>query len=292
MLRIADQRKLFLEHLYPEKATALDKFITLNPDHDNEWTPARVHEYYDPMGLMLRKDMAFQMVMLDTFKPTDEEAANAPVCVHVRYDPVPIIAEIARLYSVKPSTQVWLGGNEGEKRGETQKFVVWEGARAWRIRLRDAGISLGDVNHAQGVYNTPDEHLEYIRLAEENSWPAVHLVGAPYHMFRIALGAVQHMKRTGYWTKMYFHCGKIDDWQEQVKGAQGVYIGDGERFNQLAEEYVRVPEYMLKPVRDLSTYTDMIGYLRHGRKSIRDGQLHSDLTKFMLDDYPVQSQMV
>ncbi len=276
MLDEATRKALYGDHRNPKDLDSLDEFAEKHPNHDGEWTPDQVAQYYTIGGVTELMFKVCNMILLDGLVGT-EESMHAPVCCHVRYDSKPIIQKVAELYHRKPYTEVWLGGNEGEKRGGTEKYAVWEGAISWTEKLMAAGVRRDRIKYADGVYNTPDEHLEFIRLAQENKWPVVHLVGAPYHMVRIALGAIQHMKRVGFWTKMHFHAPRVLDWQEEVLGAQGIKFGDGERYNQLDEEYVRIPEYMLKTQRDLASFNDAIAYMRYGRNSIVDGQLTQPL---------------
>lgn len=241
----------------------------------NGWSGDKLRQWYEPDGMLFQMFQAMNMVLLDCPPNDDDEAVLAPICLHVRYDSEPIVQKAAELYHScgKPSPQIWLGGNEGESRGQTEKFVVWEGITAWTKMLVEAGVAQENICMAGPVYNTPDEHKEFIGLAKENGWSAIHLVGAPYHMVRIALGAVAHMQRANHWVKMYFHAPKVSSWTDPVKGAQGIVYGDGERWNQLPEEFVRIPEYQIKEVPDLCTFDELIGYIRHGRDSIIDGQL-------------------
>lgn len=244
-----------------------------------EWDQETLTDWYNPMGIMSKLFNVCNMVLLDS-PPVNDDTYYAPICLHVRYDSKPIIdtaVALALSQNISSRSQVWLGGNEGEKRGETDKYVVFEGAQSLKRKLAQGGIRADRINLAGAVYNTPDEHLEFIRLAKEHNWPAVHLVGAPYHMVRIALGAIQHMQREKFWTKMYFHAPKVYSWNEQVKGAQGLVLGDGQRFNQLAEEFVRIPEYQIKQVPDLCTFEEAIAYFLFGRDSIIDGKLTEPL---------------
>ncbi len=286
MIYVETLEELFQKHRSPA-LTFLDK----NRTGDGEWTEGLVDDWFSTKNsIMAKLFMVCNMVLLDAGPKTHTH----PIFCHVRYDSSIITDEVSRLYKLNSlrtsnnflAPEVWLGSNEGESRGQTEKYVVWEGYTKWREQLIVKGIAPHHIKTVGPVYNTPDEHLEIIRVAKENNFEGVNLVGSPYHMVRIALGAVQHMKRVGYWTKMYFNAPKVPagEWLTVVKGAQGDIIGDGERYNQLFEEHARIPEYMLKEVRDLSTFEDLISYIRIGRESIKDGQLTVPLTPIM--SYP------
>ncbi len=291
MIPVDELDKLYEEHYKPAASNLFalgTGDIETDKEFYGEWDRDGLRRWYNPVGMMSKLFDVCNMVLLDTPPADDDDAYYAPICLHVRYDSKPIIDTAAAL-ATSPrfcsTSQVWLGGNEGEKRGQTQKYEVFEGAISLRRKLVSAGIRPDRINLAGAVYNTPDEHLEFIRLARENKWPAIHLVGAPYHMVRIALGAIQHMQRENFWTKMYFHAPKVSSWSEQVKGAQGKIIADGQRYNQLVEEFVRIPEYQIKAIPDLSTFEEAIAYFLFGRESIIEGQLMKPLELDTIEEY-------
>lgn len=209
---------------------------------------------------------ALNVLMADT-----EPAGPVPLFVHVRADYQLVVQTAGELYDRGKVSEVYLGGSEGEKRGDTVPGVIFQGYTFWENALMAKGIPQDKIHPTGPVFNTPDEHMEMIKLGQVLRWKELLIIGNPYHMLRIALGNLRFMKQEDFWMKCFFVTPKVSSWQVEVDGPQGTK--DGVRYNQLWVELPRVIEYMAKSPRDLLTLSELINYIVFGRDSIEDNKL-------------------
>lgn len=210
---------------------------------------------------------------------TEEESMyrnsfSMSIFLHVRWDKEGVIKKAGEI--MRRSERfgpVYLDGTEGQHRSDPypdgKEQAIWQGLKIWSEELVRKGVSKEKILPTGPAYNTPDEHTEMITLAQENSWKDVVILGNSYQMLRIALGTIQKMKKTGYWLRCYFVVPETGSWFIPMKGPQG--SDDGPRFNQLWEEFKRIPEYIQK--EDLCTLHELAWYIARGRDAVENGKL-------------------
>ncbi len=198
--------------------------------------------------------------------------AKKPIFLHVRYDYANVIEAAANLYR-QGNSPIYLDGTEGQHRNDPfpdgKPKAIWDGFSFWRDELISWGVPEEDIIATGPAYNTPDEHEEMFRLAKENNWEEVIILGNSYQMPRITLGTIQRMRNHDFWLECYFCMPAAGDWNVDMLGPQGQ--DDGPLYNQLWEEFKRIPEYQLKG--DLCSLHEAINYFIYGRDSIVDHKL-------------------
>lgn len=195
-----------------------------------------------------------------------------PIFLHVRYDYQQVIDGAATFYH-GGNGPIFLDGTEGQHRSDPfpggKPKAIWDGFSFWRDKLVEKGVREIDIIPTGAAYNTPDEHEEMIWHAKEHNWQEAIIIGNSYQMPRITLGTIQRMRKHDFWLQCFFAVTDAGDWNQDMLGPQGQ--NDGPLFNQLWEEFKRIPEYQLKG--DLCLLHEAMNYFIYGRDSVVDHKL-------------------
>lgn len=150
--------------------------------------------------------------------------------------------------------------NEGERFGSDVPFEANPGKTEYIRRLLTLGIPEEKIIiPTLKAYHTRQENTAFLTSAKERRCTTGAILTQPHQALRTMLGAVQAMEEVGYQMYLYTLTPGNTQWQEIVKGNQGVE--EKPRWQHIEDEYNRIFTYQatgeLASLDDLLTYLDM-----------------------------------
>ncbi|QQR78226.1 MAG: hypothetical protein IPJ68_04040 [Candidatus Moraniibacteriota bacterium] len=117
--------------------------------------------------------------------------------------------------------KVVINGSDGRHKEMNDPGAVWLGANAWASSLRMRGVSSRIILHTPPAYDTREESLAFITLAQKKGWKSAVIVSQPHQVLRAMLNAVAAMQELGYTMRIYAVAPSSVAWEKLVYGSQG-----------------------------------------------------------------------
>jgi len=164
------------------------------------------------------------------------------------------------LFKTERIKVIVINGSKGERYGKNIPGESWEGAISWQKKLESVGIPASAIIHSKGAYNTKEENINFLAVAQKNNWKTAAVLTVNYHFPRVFMGYIQTMKETGYWMLLYAFSLRGVNWFAPMTGSQG--ISKTSAYDLIEDELApsRFPVYTKKG--DLCSFEELFDYLR------------------------------
>ncbi len=197
------------------------------------------------------------------------------VFVHGRDDLyLPMLREAARMFFRRHAKKVVINGLSQAQCLE--RNLAYPGYEEWLRELVDLGIWSGDVILLPPSDHTGLESVNLIKLAQENFWEHLAIIGVPYHVQRCMLQMIGCMNDAGAELDVSAVCAKDGvDWDEPVtKIILGGGSEQGARSAHAASEVFRTLFYAVQgnATTRNATYVEGNEYFRKRNRRRRENK--------------------
>lgn len=157
--------------------------------------------------------------------------------------------------------------NEGERFGSNVPFEANPGKTYYIRTLLLLGVPEDSIIVPQRLaFHAREENTAFIELAKQRGWESAIILAQPHQLLRSMLGAVQEMNQSGYMMKLFAAAPDFTNWQQIVRGSQG--LEEKEREEHIQDELRRIVDYQKSG--ELATFDELFEYYRiRARGSLR-----------------------